>query len=112
MTIYTTATGTTNEVGPLRRVVNSFNEVQAKTRDLTEALTYQTGSGNILRVIASSPTDVIPVLQAQGDDLARPDPQDGSIKPDLAGRERRERCQRLSTNPGAGAPVCPHRMQA
>ena len=32
-----------------------FEEVQAKTRDLTEALTYQTGSGNILRVIASSP---------------------------------------------------------
>ena len=41
-----------------------FDEVQAKTRDLTEALTYQTGSGNILRVIASSPTNVKPVLQA------------------------------------------------
>jgi two-component system NtrC family sensor kinase len=38
--------------------------VQAKTRDLSEALTYQTGSGNILRVIASSPTDVGPVLNA------------------------------------------------
>jgi two-component system NtrC family sensor kinase len=41
-----------------------FNEVQARTRDLTEALTHQTGSGNILRVIASSPTDVKPVLKA------------------------------------------------
>ena len=41
-----------------------FEEVQAKTRDLTEALTYQTGSGNILSVIASSPTDVGPVLKA------------------------------------------------
>ena len=41
-----------------------FNEVQAKTRDLTEALTYQTGSSNILRVIASSPTDVGPALDA------------------------------------------------
>ena len=41
-----------------------FNEVQAKTRDLSEALTYQTGSSNILRVIASSPTDVGPVLKA------------------------------------------------
>jgi two-component system, NtrC family, sensor kinase len=41
-----------------------FDEVQAKTRDLTEALTYQTGGGNILRVIASSPTDVEPVLNA------------------------------------------------
>jgi two-component system, NtrC family, sensor kinase len=41
-----------------------FEQVQAKTRDLTEALTYQTGSGNILKVIASSPTDVGPVLKA------------------------------------------------
>jgi two-component system NtrC family sensor kinase len=41
-----------------------FDEVQAKTRDLSEALVYQTGSGNILRVIASSPTDVGPVLKA------------------------------------------------
>jgi signal transduction histidine kinase/putative methionine-R-sulfoxide reductase with GAF domain len=41
-----------------------FNEVQAKTRDLTEALTYQTGSANILNVIASSPTDIEPVLNA------------------------------------------------
>jgi len=44
--------------------VRLFDEVQAKTRDLAEALTYQTGSSNILRVIASSPTDVGPVLQA------------------------------------------------
>jgi GAF domain-containing protein len=41
-----------------------FDEVQAKTRDLSEALTYQTGSANILSVIASSPTDVQPVLNA------------------------------------------------
>jgi GAF domain-containing protein len=41
-----------------------FDEVQAKTSELTEALTYQTGSGNILKVIASSPTDVAPVLKA------------------------------------------------
>jgi GAF domain-containing protein len=41
-----------------------FEQVQAKTRDLSEALTYQTGSGNILKVIASSPTDVGPVLKA------------------------------------------------
>jgi GAF domain-containing protein len=44
--------------------VRLFDEVQAKTRDLTEALTYQTGSGNILKVIASSPIDVQPVLKA------------------------------------------------
>ena len=44
--------------------VRLFDEVQAKTRDLSEALTFQTGSSNILSVIASSPTDVGPVLQA------------------------------------------------
>jgi signal transduction histidine kinase len=44
--------------------VRLFDEVQAKARDLTEALTYQTGSANILKVIASSPTDVEPVLNA------------------------------------------------
>jgi two-component system NtrC family sensor kinase len=44
--------------------VRLFDEVQAKTRDLSEALTYQTGSANILNVIASSPTDVQPVLMA------------------------------------------------
>src|ERR1700729_797845 len=44
--------------------VRLFDEVQQRTRDLTEALTYQTGSSNILRVIASSPTDVAPVLKA------------------------------------------------
>src|SRR6516162_2332366 len=41
-----------------------LDEVQAKTRDLTEALTYQSGSANILSVIASSPTEVGPVLKA------------------------------------------------
>jgi GAF domain-containing protein len=41
-----------------------FDEVQAKTHDIEEALRYQTGSANILNVIASSPTDVQPVLNA------------------------------------------------
>src|SRR6202158_4804461 len=44
--------------------VRLFDEVEAKTRDLSEALVYQTGSGNILSVIASSPTDIGPVLKA------------------------------------------------
>src|SRR5207247_8418992 len=44
--------------------VRLFEEVQAKTRELSEALTYQTGSSSILGVIASSPTDVAPVLKA------------------------------------------------
>ena len=49
--------------------VRLFDEVQAKTRDL-EALVYQTGSANILKVIASSTTDVQPVLKAIVDSAA------------------------------------------
>jgi GAF domain-containing protein len=41
-----------------------FEEVQARTRELQEALVHQTGSANILRVIASSQTDIEPVLKA------------------------------------------------
>src|SRR5262249_52432357 len=44
--------------------VRLFDEVQAKTHEIEEALRYQTGSANILNVIASSPTDVEPVLKA------------------------------------------------
>ncbi|MBH5401792.1 GAF domain-containing protein [Bradyrhizobium sp. CNPSo 4010] len=44
--------------------VRLFEQLQTRTRDLSEALTYQTGSANILRVIASSPTEVGPVLNA------------------------------------------------
>ena len=44
--------------------VRLFDELHQRTDDLSEALTYQTGSANILKVIASSPTDVKPVLEA------------------------------------------------
>jgi GAF domain-containing protein len=50
--------------------VRLFDEVEAKTRDLSEALAHQTGSSNILKVIASSPTDVGPVLTAIAENAA------------------------------------------
>jgi two-component system, NtrC family, sensor kinase len=42
--------------------VRLFEEVQAKTRDLSESLEHQTAISDILRVISSSPGNVQPVL--------------------------------------------------
>jgi GAF domain-containing protein/CheY-like chemotaxis protein len=44
--------------------VRLFEEVQARTEELTEALEQQTAASDILRVISSSPTSVQPVFDA------------------------------------------------
>ena len=48
-----------------------FEEVQARTREVTEALEQQTATSEILRVISSSPTDVQPVFDAIASTAAR-----------------------------------------
>ena len=46
--------------------VRLFQELQARNRDLTEALEQQTATSEILQAIASSPTEIQPVLDADG----------------------------------------------
>jgi GAF domain-containing protein len=48
-----------------------FEELQARNRELTEALERQTATGTILRAIAASPTDVGPVLNTVVESAAR-----------------------------------------
>ena len=51
--------------------VRLFKELQARNRDLTESLEQQTATSEILGVIASSPTDIQPVLDAVAENAAR-----------------------------------------
>jgi GAF domain-containing protein len=44
--------------------VRLFDEVQTRTRELSEALEQQTATSELLRVISSSPTEVQPVFEA------------------------------------------------
>jgi GAF domain-containing protein len=51
--------------------VRLFKELQERNRDLTEALEQQTATSEILRVIASSPTNIQPVLDVVAENAAR-----------------------------------------
>jgi PAS domain S-box-containing protein len=51
--------------------VRLFRELEARNRDLTETLEQQTATGEILRVISSSPTDTQPVFETIARNAAR-----------------------------------------
>ncbi|HYK10667.1 MAG TPA: GAF domain-containing protein [Gemmatimonadales bacterium] len=51
--------------------VRLFTELGVRNRELTDSLTQQTATGDILRVISGSPTDIQPVLEAVTTSAAR-----------------------------------------
>ena len=85
--------------------VRLFHELQARNRDLSEALEQQTATAEILRVISSSPTDVQPVFDA----IARSGVhlfQGMSVSLRLAKGDRLERVA-FATGPGSKASKTP-----
>ena len=87
-----------------------FSELQAQNADLTEALEQQTATGEILRVISCSPTDVQPVFDAIGPArrlCAAPNARCGGWKEEIRLSPLSRRGGPVGTSAGALVRRCP-----
>jgi two-component system, NtrC family, sensor kinase len=84
--------------------VRLFKELEERNRQISEALEQQTATSEILRVIASSPTDIQPVLDVVAENAARlcasSDAQIWRVEGEMACKAAS--CGRISTVLGVG----------
>jgi GAF domain-containing protein/CheY-like chemotaxis protein len=66
-------------VGVALQNAHLFDEIQTRNREITESLEQQTATSEILKVIASSPTDIQPVLDVIVQNAARLSASDDAI---------------------------------